>query len=248
MTSQKSFKSRVRARMVKTGESYTTARRHLLARADRPDEGETPTPTPPPTAAATQTPSPTAAATQTDRIADALLRERTGRDWAQWFDLLDDWGGTAHTHTEIARWLVTVHDVPGWWAQTVTVGYEQARGLRAPGQRRGGDYTAGGSRTVAVPVDRLFAAFADGSLRARWLPDVEVRLRTATPPRTFRADWAGGPTRIVAGFEAVGETRSRVAVQHEKVTDAEQAAQLKAYWRDRLAALKRLLEADGDDR
>ncbi|MEU6202676.1 DUF4287 domain-containing protein [Micromonospora musae] len=244
MTSQKSFKSRIRTRMEKTGESYTSARRQLLARS----RGVDPEPVDPPAAGAEAAGATPGAAAQTERIADALLRERTGRDWNEWFALLDAAEATTLTHTEIARWLVGTHEMPGWWAQTVTVGYEQARGLRAPGQGRDGTYTAGATRTVAVPVDRLFAAFADPTLRARWLPDVEVRLRTATAPRTFRADWAGGPTRIVAGFEAIGETRSRVALQHEKLTGAEQATELKAYWRNRLGTLKQLLEADGDAR
>ena len=39
MTQQKSFKRRIRARMDKTGESYTAARRMLIADGDRPDEG-----------------------------------------------------------------------------------------------------------------------------------------------------------------------------------------------------------------
>ncbi|RKN49816.1 hypothetical protein D7193_31955 [Micromonospora costi] len=240
--------------MDKTGESYTAARRQLLAHipatATAPDATDPSGTAPvlPATAPAPPAPAGTSAgaAEQIERIADPLLRERTGRDWQEWFGLLDAVDATGLTHTEIARWLVTVHEVPGWWAQTVTVGYEQARGLRRPGQRRDGGYSAGGSRTVGVPVERLFAAFANETLRARWLPGVEVRLRTATPPRTYRADWAGGPTRIVAGFTAIGPTRSRVAVQHEKLTGAEQAAELKAYWRDRLAALKQLLEADGD--
>jgi hypothetical protein len=46
----------------------------------------------------------------------------------------------------------------------------------------------------------------------------------------------------VVGFAPVDATKSRVSVQHEKLTGAEQAAELKAYWRDRLAALKQLLE------
>ncbi|WP_328654714.1 hypothetical protein OG598_13320 [Micromonospora sp. NBC_00330] len=99
-----------------------------------------------------------------------------------------------------------------------------------------------------MPALRLFEAFADETARAHWLPDVEVRVRTATAPRSFRADWAGGPTRIVVGIDAVGESKARVNVLHEKLTGAEQAAELKAYWRDRLAALKALLETDGDQR
>lgn len=283
MTRQHTFKARVRSRMAKTGESYTTARRQLLARAQTnpaepaaaataPAEATTllsADPAEPTTPASAAPAAPISAATgpaaasvpdqagpaaavagpaeQTERISDALLSERTGRPWAQWFALLDDWGGTGRTHTEIARWLVTTHEVPGWWAQTVTVGYEQARGLRAPGQRRGGGFSANGSRTVAVPVRRLFDAFADDALRRRWLPE-DVRVRTATAPKSFRADWADGSTRIVVGFAPAGESKSRVAVQHEKLADAEQAARLKAYWRERLAALKQLLESDGDPR
>ncbi|MFE9689467.1 hypothetical protein [Micromonospora sp. NPDC005806] len=227
MTSQKSFKSRVRARMGRTGESYTTARRQVLAKA---------TPDTPATDAAR-------GRGQLDRISAALLRERTGHDWDAWFARLDAWGAVERTHTEIARWLVTAHEVPGWWAQTITVGYEQSRGLRAPGQRRGGGFETSGSRTVAVPVTVLFDAFADETLRRRWLPDVDVRVRTATAPKTFRADWAGGPTRIAVGFTPLGDAKARVAVLHEKLTDAGEADRLKAYWRDRLAALKQLLES-----
>ncbi|GGR97802.1 hypothetical protein GCM10010169_47940 [Micromonospora fulviviridis] len=227
MTSHRSFKFRVRTRMARTGESYTTARRQLLAGSAA-------------AVAAAEPPSP--ARTQMDRVSAALLRERTGHDWDEWFARLDAWGAVDRTHAEMARWLVTAHEVPGWWAQTITVGYEQARGLRAPGQRRGSGFEATGSRTVAVPVAVLFAAFADEAVRRRWLPDVAVSVRTATAPRSFRADWAGGPSRIAVGFTPVNETKARVAVQHEKLADAAEADRLKAYWRDRLAALKQLLE------
>ncbi|MEV0005422.1 hypothetical protein AB0H28_24480 [Micromonospora sp. NPDC050980] len=229
MTRQKSFKTRVRTRMDKTGESYTTARRQLLTRT-----GADPTPAEPRPVGQTQQ----------DRISDALLRERTGLDWAGWCARLDAWGAVERTHAEIARWLADEHGVPGWWAQTVTVGYEQARGLRAPGQRRGGGFEATGSRTVGVPMEALFRAFADEPTRRRWLPDVEVRVRTATAPKTFRADWAGGPSRIVVGLTPVTGAKTRVAVQHEKLTDADEADRLKAYWRDRLGALKAMLERE----
>ncbi|MBB5481208.1 hypothetical protein [Micromonospora parathelypteridis] len=242
MTNQRSFKARVRTRMAKTGESYTTARRQLLNRAAQPASAAPPPPEP------TPTPRPGSAAAQTERIADDLIHARSGRRWADWFALLDAAAATEWTHTQIARHLVAEHEVPGWWAQTITVGYEQARGLRAPGQQRGGGFSASASRTVAVPALRLYEAFADETARARWLPDVDVRVRTTTAPRSFRADWVGGPTRIVVGFDAVGESKTRVNVLHEKLTGAEQAAELKAYWRERLAVLKELLESNGDHR
>lgn len=225
MTSQKSLKARVRARMDKTGERYTTARRRLLERREP-----------------SQPVAPAGEAIKAQKVSDASARERTGRGWDEWFALLDSWGATERKHAEIARWLVTEHQVDSWWAQSVTVGYEQARGIRAPGQQSDGYYAASGSRTVAVPVDRLFEAFSDTELRQRWLPD-SLEVRSVTAPKTFRADWEDGSTRIVVGFTAKGDAKAQVAVLHQKLADAEAAAAMKAYWRERLTALKQLLEA-----
>ncbi len=215
MTRQKSFKTRVRDRAAKTGESYTTARRRLLEKA---------TPV------------------RAQSIPDAGVRERTGRGWEEWFALLDAWGATARTHTEIARWLGQEHAVASWWAQNVAVTYEQARGMREPGQGSDGYFSATGSKTVAVSAERLFEAFADESLRSQWLPGVTLRVRTATAPRSFRADWEDGSSRIAVGFTAKGEAKAQVAVGHERLTNAEDAARMKAFWRERLTALKELLE------
>ena len=42
------------------------------------------------------------------------------------------------SHTEIAAMVNKTWKVDGWWSQTVTVGYERIKGLRARGQRRDG--------------------------------------------------------------------------------------------------------------
>lgn len=259
MTRQKSFKAKVRKRMDKTAESYTTARRRLVdkaASATDPSAAEPTaidsTATDPATAGSTATDSAAGQPPVTsDRPADGIkalrrseapVRERTGRSWDEWFALLDEWGGTDHTHTEIARWLVEQHQVDGWWAQSVTVAYEQERGIRAPGQRSDGYYSPSASKTIAVPVDRLFEAFADPRMREQWLPGVALTVRTATAPKTFRAVWEDDSSRLVVGFTAKGDAKAQVGVVHEKITDADTADRMKAYWRERLAVLKRLLE------
>ena len=221
MTRQKTFKRRVRERMAKTGESYTAARRILIANGDRPE---------------------TAAADFKPPVAEERMVEATGRGWQEWFAILDGWNGISHSHTEIARWLMDEHGVPGWHSQSLTVGYEQARGLRAPGQRKDG-FAAGASRTVGVPVERLFEAFTDESLRERWMPGAELRERTATAPRTARYDWEDGSTRVIVGFDSAGEEKSRVALSHERLPDADSADEMKAWWRERLTELKAKLEA-----
>src|SRR5688500_2254641 len=102
MTRQRTFKRRVRERMAKTGESYTAARRMLIADGDRPDAG----------APAFEPP-----------VADAKVAEVTGRGWDEWLSILDEWGAARRSHTEIARRLREEHGVDGWYSQAITVGY-----------------------------------------------------------------------------------------------------------------------------
>jgi hypothetical protein len=218
MTRQSSFKRIVRARMEKTGESYTAARAVLLA-GDEPRASEGPALT----------------------MSDDAIRRRTGRGWEEWFDLLDESGASERSHAEIARWLADEEGVRGWDAQSVTVSYERARGGRAVHERPDG-FSITASKTVAVPVERLYDAFVDGSLRGRWLPGGELRERTVSKPKSARFDWGDGTTRVNVGFVAKGDEKSSVAVAHERLADSEEAERMKAFWRGRMVALKELLE------
>ena len=170
-----------------------------------------------------------------------MIRRRTGRGWEEWFDLLDDSGAIAKPHGEIARWLQSEHGIDGWSAQSVTVSYERARGRRAVGEHADG-FAITASKTVAVPVDRLYDAFVDESLRERWLPDGRLRERTATKPKSARFDWGDGETRVVVGFTAKGDAKSVVDIEHARLPDAAEAERMKAFWRERVAALKEVLE------
>jgi hypothetical protein len=218
MTRQRSFKRLVRDRMEKTGERYAAARASLLA-AEESNAIEGPALT----------------------VSDEVIRRRTGRGWEEWFDLLDDWGAMARPHPEIARWLRSEHGIDGWSSQSVTVSYERARGLRAVGEHADG-FAVTASKTVAVPVEQLYDAFVDASLRERWLPDDNLRERTATRPRSARFDWGDGSTRVIVGFDARDETKSTVSLEHARLPDAAEAERMKAFWRERVAALKEVLE------
>lgn len=226
MTREKSFKRLVRARMAKTGESYTTARRVLLAATTPPARSE------PPVLA----------------TSDAEIRRRTGRGWEEWFDLLDQWHADELAHREIARGVADELGIQPlvWEAQAVTVSYERARGLRVVGQRADG-FAVTASRTVAVPVDRLFESFADESQRRRWLPDGRLSERTATKPRSLRFDWADGPSRVNVVLDVKGAAKTTVTVEHVRLPDAGEGDRMKAYWRARLTSLEAQLEGGPTD-
>jgi uncharacterized protein YndB with AHSA1/START domain len=221
MTVHKSFKRLVRARMGKTGESYTAARAMLL-QADQ----------------ATEAPALRLS------TSDEKIRERTGRGWEEWFAILDEWGAAERPHREIARWLADYQGLHplAWNVQAVVSSYELTRGLRQVGEKDDG-FAVTASRTVAVDVERLYDAFVQERRRAGWLPDGRLATRTATRPKSARFDWADGPTRVNVTFLAKGQGKSTVALEHRRLADAEEADRMKAYWRDRLASLKHALEA-----
>ena len=232
MPTDKDFKRLVRGRMQKTGEAYTTARAHLLKQ--KPAAAAAP-------AAARSSTAPPAAdyATLAGR-SDAIIKERTGCTWERWVKALDHAQAYTWTHREIARHVHEKYKVPGWWAQTVTVGYERIKGLRAVGQRRDGSFEATKSRTFSVPLVRLYRAFHDARTRAQWLPGVDLTVRTATRGKSMRITWPDR-TSVAVGFSGRGQGKSQVAVQHEKLADRAAQVRMKQYWAERLDALGQVL-------
>jgi len=124
----------------------------------------------------------------------------------------------------------------------VTVGYEQARGLRAPGQRVEG-FAANASRTNDAGVAHLYDAWSDAATRERWLLDAPVEVRRSTDGRSMRLTWTPGESRVAVTGAAKGPGKSQVAVEHAKLADARAAKAQKAYWTAALARLKALLES-----
>ena len=171
---------------------------------------------------------------------DAIIKERTGCSWERWVKALDHKKAYTWPHREIAKYVHEKYKIPGWWAQSVTVGYERIKGLRAVGQRRDGAFEANKSKTFAVPLTRLYGAFQDARTRARWLPGVDLTVRTATREKSMRITWPDR-TSVVVGFEGKGPAKSLVALTHEKLPDKASSTRVKEYWADRLGALEDML-------
>ena len=220
MPMQKDLKRLVRGRMKKTGESYTTARLHLLNRKSK-------------------APQPDYAALAGK--SDAAVKKATGRDWATWVKTLDEAHAHQWKHRDIARYIKDTFDTPDWWTQSVTVGYERIKGLRAEGQRSDGRWAANRSRTFPVAVSRLFDAFSKPSQRAKWLGDANIKIRKKTPPKTIRIAWESDGTTVEAYFLPKGDAKSSVAIQHSGLASKADVDRMKSFWGERLDALGRFL-------
>jgi len=221
MPIHKDLKRLVRARMAKTGESYTTARAHVTRRKLSLPRGHQ----------------------KLGGIPDANLVEKTGRTWREWVAVLDDLGATEMSHRDVARWVATHHDIGSWWSQTVTVGYERIRGLRAVGQGRDGHFTASKSRTLPFPEAVLRRAVHDPDLRAAWLPATQATPTGKGRSKDLRFVCPDG-TRGVLSLVAKGDAKTTVAVGHERLPSAAAARDRKRFWEERFEALRRMLEED----
>lgn len=223
MPRNKDLKRIVRNRMKKTGESYATARAHIISKT------------------ITRQPPATTDHAALAGMSDERIAAKTGRTWQEWVRALDAERAAAMRHRDIAALVHEKYQVGDWWAQTVTVGYERVKGLRDRGQRRDGGYEAGKTRTFNVPVKLLFDAWARDATRRRWLDGVEATVRTASSPKSIRLQWPDG-TIVVVGFIAKNAAKSTVAVVHTKLSDRAALDRAKKYWKDRLEALASLLD------
>lgn len=154
--------------------------------------------------------------------ADAL-RRATGHDHAQWREILSAHGAMDMTHTQIATYLVDEHGVDGWWAQGITVDYEQACKGRLPGQMKDGTFTSSVTRTI--PGARLDAlgAVADAVTAVHGDRHGE-NLKASQPVVRWRL--ADG-TRIAAAAQPEKPTGTPVTLTWEKLPGQERATSAK---------------------
>ena len=171
---------------------------------------------------------------------DAVARA-TGKAWDQWLGILDKAGAAAMPHKAIAKLLSEKYAVPPWWSQMITVGYEQARGMREAYQKADG-YSASASRTMAAGIERLYGAWADPALRSLWLGAAPVAVTRSKDGRSMNMAWKAGDSRVEVSFMPQGAGKSKVTVQHDRLADSDAVAEKKGFWAGALGRLKQLLE------
>jgi hypothetical protein len=177
---------------------------------------------------------------ETKRSSDEAVKAKTGKVWAEWFRILDRAGARKMPHKEIAAYLRDEQHVGPWWGQMVAVAYEHERGIREKFQKCDGEFSASGSRTMAAPMSKAFAAWTDDKLRRRWLPDGKLEITTATPGKYVRGKW--GASRLSVGFVGKGAAKTQVAVDHGKLPSSRESARMKSYWFSALNRLQEMLE------
>lgn len=164
-----------------------------------------------------------------DGVGDAKVREVTGRAREDWFGILDEAGAREWSHPEIAAWLAADQGVDAWWSQHLTVAYEQARGIRSPGQRQDGMFEASVSRTV--PLDAVAALHALADVVAAELAVEPLARNTSARHPTARFHLDGGEF-VLAGSSPRGDDRSSISLTWGRMPDGSRVADVKATLRE----------------
>jgi uncharacterized protein YndB with AHSA1/START domain len=194
------------------------------------------------------------------RISSDSVREATGRGWAEWLEALDAAGAADWSHRRIVAHLEREHPEvgSGWWRQSITVGYEQARGKRAVGETADAGFQVGVQRTVAATAAEAWklitcrpelwlgegasVTFDVGERYAvpagRGAPGASGEVRVVRPAERLRMTWQPegwpAPATLQLTLAETGPGRTAIHVHLEKLSDAGARDAMRARWREAL--------------
>ncbi|RAL23679.1 hypothetical protein DL240_05840 [Lujinxingia litoralis] len=192
-------------------------------------------------------------------ISDDAVQKATGHDWAHWFALLDTLGAQAMSHTTIASHLQTHEGVSGWWAQSITVAYERARGMREHGQTTRG-FQVSTQKTAWPDVQAAWSALTSSTGLKIWLADnapdalqegqtfalpdgTRVEVRGIRPHQQIRLGWqplGDLPTQVVIARTATSASgKGTIGFTHESLPDESARQDSRERWAACLKALAR---------
>lgn len=175
----------------------------------------------------------------------ASIEQETGRSWPAWCEALDQRGARALSHPQIVEQVHAEGVESGWWAQTITVAYEQAIGRRIPGQTSTGSFSAAVSRTLPgepAAVLARWCAVVDGMATFDGVAPRTAPTTAETPKRLYwRAKFADGSS-VAVSFERKPGGKTMVAVGHDNLADAAEVLARKQYW---AGLVERLTERTG---
>ena len=196
------------------------------------------------------------------RLSSQTVCEATGRGWEEWLEALDAAGAADWGHREIVAHLEREHpeSASSWWRQSITVGYEQARGKRAVGETAAG-FQVGVQRSVVASAAEAWELIV--SRPELWMgegasvvfdqgeryevppgaatPGTRGEVRVVKPGDRLRLTWQPEgwtrPATVQLTLTASGPGKTAIHAQLEKLPDAEAREAMREHWREALGRL-----------
>lgn len=164
------------------------------------------------------------------------IERATSKTWDEWLVFMDSIGAKDLNHHEIAtkvlEQLMGATESPAWWAQSVTVAYEQYIGRRVPGQQPDGTFQASVSRSTKLDMKQLMDAWTDFAANDKETQDEiigDVRVGGTEKRLTWRAKLQDHTSAIVIS-EPKPSGAASIVVQHSGSQTQELNNEAKAKW------------------
>jgi len=171
------------------------------------------------------------------------IEKATNRSWDEWVAFLGGIGAESLSHTEIAK---RVHDKlkgresSSWWAQSITVAYEQHIGRRKPGQDSDGYFRVSVTRSVSGTMDQAMRSWTRKAAGRSEFADVTIAKAPTTSATDKRRHWGCGlsdGSRISVDVNEKPPGKAVVAVTHTKLDSQEAVERWRSYWKAMLSSL-----------
>lgn len=166
--------------------------------------------------------------THRTKITDEAVLNASGKTWSQWFSELENKGFLDLGHREITKRLNHEYEVPLWWAQTIAYAFERKHELNETHVTKA-DFEVSVSKTFHYPVTAV------AGLAREWFEhENRVELRSNNNDKHLRCNWLTDDSRIHVHFNAKGEKKTQMIVQHEKLSNQSDVDVMRNYWKERL--------------
>ncbi len=173
------------------------------------------------------------------KTSDVAVLKATGKNWKEWFNILDKAGAHKMPHKQIVEFVYSRYlgkakkgDTNvvgnGWWSQMVTVEYERARGIREVNQKSDG-FLVAVSKTLPGSV---------ATLQKKWneiLKSKEVAKRKLQilPSKTKRAmiRYQADVGVVVVSFNEMPKGKAQIIVETVKLPKKLLVESTRAFWK-----------------
>ncbi len=247
MTRARALKQVIRDRAAKTGERYTTARRHILRELN------------PKTTAASRCARllPLHARRRPKAACPMPLRSRRPATISRIGSACSiDSARSRKATPPSAKHLYEAHGVDGWYAQGITVAYERERGVRGMNQRCDGAFEVSASKVMNATTKQVVKAFSDARTRAKWINEAEATLADALakgvadkkskgfvvrPDGQARFRYKWNDTIVQLYMIPKSKEKISVVVQHTKLPSGDSVELYRGQWKTALRPARRSL-------
>lgn len=165
------------------------------------------------------------------KIDDVAVKTATGKDWAEWMELLRAEGLEAGAHAKVADFLDHEHSVPSWWRQAIASRFEQST-LRGGLEEFADGFEVEVQATFPASQEVVYQLWTDGDLRARWLRRADLKLTDLRPSERVRARWLPLESDLEVSLKVGDEPGTTLMrVRHWKLPNAQAAEKLERFWK-----------------